>query len=72
MVMSTAALAFLVGAQQSAPPVRQAWEYRDCANSGIGKDNTDKDLGADGWELVAVTPPTANDLRYHFYYKRPK
>jgi hypothetical protein len=58
---------------QKAATARQQWEYMDSYNTGvIGQDNTGRDIGVDGWELVSVLPPTEADHRYHFCYKRPK
>ena len=68
----TAATAFLLGAE-SAPPARQTWEYLDCGTSSVvGEDAHGRDLGAEGWELVAVLSETPPGRVLHFYYKRPK
>ncbi len=70
-----AALGASVGAGR---PPSQAWEYRimqETVNNPAGSETNRgglNELGKEGWELVAVTPPRGDYPNYVFYLKRPK
>lgn len=52
--------------QQSAAPPRTVWEYKIVSESDKLSLN---DLGAQGWELVAVEMGGAQEV---YFFKRPK
>ena len=54
--------------------VRQAWEYRLFAPVAPGPSLQDQmnQLGAVGWELVAVRDDATSPYRVVCYFKRPK
>ena len=54
------------GQKQSPKPVRAAWEYKIL--QGVTEEQFNQ-LGADGWELVAVT---AGNGQVAHYFKRAK
>lgn len=65
-VLGAALLGWHAEAQQDRRMHPVMWEYRDGANLTIGQLNT---LGAEGWELVVVTPYGKD---YYYILKRVK
>jgi hypothetical protein len=60
-------------ARATTQPPQQAWEYK-FVDGPLGGNGQANKLGGEGWELVAVTPPSPSDPGpvYRVYFKRPK
>jgi len=70
VVLACLLAAFFLGrtadAQQDKRSKQLTWEYRDGANLNLTQLNA---FGAEGWELVVVTPYGKD---YYYVFKRPK
>lgn len=60
-------------AQPTTQPTKLQWEYKIVDDGSDAPQEWNlKQSGDDGWELVAVAPPTEKSQMWHYVFKRPK